>query len=691
MKKKNLSVNFGVRLGIEIILLITVLTVLSVFLVKNGIEKTYITSNTELIHAEVQGLAYRNSKFMQQLRMYTFSDIVRSGGTPEEIVEWLVAHRGIRSSDFDIVMYCDYESGIGYSDDDEEIDVSNTEYFKVMKSGKSQYVSNSFGKGVDDSLYYVCKALSVNGKKIGFIAAAVSHDTLEKAIDMMTIGESGYAVLLSGEGLVMAHPDDSLVMSENFLNDRSGKYGVSAIAPKIQNGEEGSEWIDSAEGRLLVTYAPVNGTPWTLCLFVPAKQVYAMASQLGFSMIISTIVIVFILIGTAIISIIRILRPLRHLDRNLNGIASGNADLTQRVKVTSFDDIGSVSKGFNTFVEKLQSIVKEIIASRNDLALAGDEMHNGIVENSRSIADILSNIESVRNQIVTQSNSVDETAGAVNEIASNISSLERMIETQSHGVAEASSAVEEMIGNIGSVNQSVSKMAVSFEDLEAKAQSGNVKQREMNERIAEIESQSKMLQEANQAIAAIANQTNLLAMNAAIEAAHAGEAGQGFSVVADEIRNLSETSAVQSKTIGEQLKKIKNTIETVVETSADTSRTFTSLSDSIRETDQLVRQIKSAMEEQQEGSKQIVTALHNMSDSTAEVKTASAEMSEGNKQILNEVRLLKDATTEMKDSVTLMSSSAMKIRETGSALDTISEKMKSSITKIGTQIDNFSV
>ena len=152
-----------------------------------------------------------------------------------------------------------------------------------------------------------------------------------------------------------------------------------------------------------------------------------------------------------------------------------------------------------------------------------------------------------------------------------------MIRQQADGVTQASSAVEEMIGNIQSVNASVDKMASSFAQLEQQSREGQQKQAAVNEKILQIEEKSKTLQEANQAIASIASQTNLLAMNAAIEAAHAGEAGKGFAVVADEIRKLSETSTAQSKTIGEQLKSIQTSIIEVVTGSQESSKAFTSV------------------------------------------------------------------------------------------------------------------
>lgn len=692
MKKKNLSLRFGLRLGVEIIILISLLSAVTIYTVQLGMERTYMSSTTELVQAHVQGLSYRNSKFMQQLRTYTMSDPVQTGGSKEDFVAWIVGHRKIRSSDFVEIAFCSYEDGMAYADDGRVYDVSKTEYYQFMQNGaKSQYISNPIGTSEDDAVYYVCKSVSIHKKAVGFVTGAVSHARLAEAVDAIKVGQAGYAILLAGDGTIMAFPTKEIVMRENFTRDNPEYQGLPAIAKSMISGESGSGWVHAPTGSELVVYAPVGGTPWSMAICVPSAQVYQTSRYLTGNMVIFAIIIAIILVITASISIFRILRPLRHLDRNLNEIASGNADLTHRVKVHSNDDIGSVTNAFNVFVEKLQNIMKDVKNSRSELSEAGEALHVGIDENSGSVSEILSSIESVQNQIGHQSASVDETAGAVNEIASNIESLERMIDTQSRGVAEASSAVEEMIGNIASVNQSVAKMASSFEVLEVRAKTGNEKQQEMSERIVEIEGQSKMLQEANSAIAAIAEQTNLLAMNAAIEAAHAGEAGKGFSVVADEIRKLSETSAIQSKTIGEQLNKIKSSIESVVSSSDETSATFTSVSESIKETDQLVRQIKSAMDEQQEGSKQIVDALRNMSDSTAEVKTASAEMSEGNKQILEEVRRLKDATGVMNESVMLMGSSAMKIRETGSALDSISDKMKASIAQIGSQIDNFSV
>ena len=266
-----------------------------------------------------------------------------------------------------------------------------------------------------------------------------------------------------------------------------------------------------------------------------------------------------------------------------------------------------------------------------------------------------------------------------------------MVENQSSGVIQASTAVEEMIGNINSVSTSVERMNNSFGNLQHHSQEGFEKLNIVNEKVQTIENQSEALVEANVAIANIAEQTNLLAMNAAIEAAHAGEAGKGFAVVADEIRKLSETSSQQSTQISDQLTQIMESITEVVRASTDASSTFSLVSHELEDTDQLVMQIKTAMEEQNAGSKQIIDALKMMNDGSQEVRCASDEMQEGNKLILSEVQHLQNVTISMKSSMDEMAVGAQKINETGAVLTEVADRMKDSIIKIGKQIDEFKV
>ncbi|MBR4450192.1 MAG: cache domain-containing protein [Treponema sp.] len=404
-----------------------------------------------------------------------------------------------------------------------------------------------------------------------------------------------------------------------------------------------------------------------------------------------TILIVAILCIAGLFFITRLIRRISSVTNFLGDLASGDADLTRRCDLMRRDEIGDLAYNFNLFMDKLHSIVSTLKESKNELASTGDSLSLSTEETSSSITQIIANISSIHQQIQNQGSSVNKTGSSVTQISDSITNLDNLIESQSASITEASAAVEQMIGNISSVNHSVEKMQTSFKELSSNAETGFKKQQDVSEKINQMEEQSQMLQEANTAISSIAEQTNLLAMNAAIEAAHAGEAGKGFAVVADEIRKLSETSSAQSRTIGDGIDKIRNTIEAVVSSSSESNIALSAVSAKIRDTDQLVMQIGAAMEEQNEGSKQIIEALKDLNNSSVDVHTSSKEMTANSNSIVSEMQTLKEATDIMTTSMDEMSVGAEKINQTGVSLKDISTRVKESIIKIGSEVDLFKV
>ncbi len=696
LSKKRQGKLVAVIIGI-ILLIIVVFNTLQVSLVthftRKAVAHSYEEDCKKITEAYTNVVSIRLSEYIKQMRMYTEADITQTAD-PEQIQQWLIAHASSRTPDFDRIGYID-EKGDFYNDQNKITNVIDRDYFlNVVKRGNDIDIDDPvISKSTGATIIHVTKAAKVDGRTVGCYSAVVGVDKLTEFVSSIRIGQTGYAVLFNSNGGIIASSNPDKDAGEEKTSVMEG--AMEGIVAALKSRETGTAWIDAGKyGKKFVAYQPVENADWGFAFIIDDSQVYATAKQIAGILIGAGLILGFVLVLGIGVSTYRSLKPLKQVQGAIEAIASGQADLSQRITgdaEKANNEIGRVVRGFNRFVEKLQEIIKSVKDTKETLVNSGTDLRNSTEDTAASITEIISNIQNMGRNINAQSDSVQSTAGAVNEIASNIESLNRLITEQVGSVSQASSAVEEMIGNITSVNTSVEKMAESFENLAEQAVSGAKKQDDVTERIAQIQQESEGLKEANTAISAIAEQTNLLAMNAAIEAAHAGEAGKGFSVVADEIRKLSETSGEQSKTIGEQLNKIQNSINAIVSASGESRDAFNDVTDGIRTTDMLVRQIKAAMEEQTIGSQQIVDALHTVNDNSAVVKSASAEMNEGNKAILQEIQSLQNATFSMKSGMDEMSIGAMKINETGATLSTLSNQMESSIEAIGNQIDKFEV
>jgi methyl-accepting chemotaxis protein len=384
-------------------------------------------------------------------------------------------------------------------------------------------------------------------------------------------------------------------------------------------------------------------------------------------------------------------RPLGRAAAGFRELAEGEADLTRSIAMDREDEIGVLVRDFNLFLAKLREIMAELKGAQSELSAIGAGLGGSVQGAEASVSDLSANLDGVRERGLRQVESVEGSASAVSQIARNISSLDGLIENQAASIVEASAAIEQMVGNIKSIGLSISRMSAEFDALSGASETGKATLSRAAERAALISSQSRALLEANEVIASISSSTNLLAMNAAIEAAHAGDAGKGFSVVADEIRRLSETASEQSKTIGSELNLILEAIEGIVDDSKESEEAFSLVAGKIADTERIVKEVDRALDEQGEGSKQVLEALREMNEVTSQVKDGSAEMSAGNRSVIDEMAKLREAAFDVKERVDAMSASVVDIDSHFDTVGDMARRTGETIKRMEVAIGRFKV
>ena len=496
-------------------------------------------------------------------------------------------------------------------------------------------------------------------------------------------GKEGYPMIFTDGGIVAGHPSQEMILSDQSRNSQG------PIAQVLQESEmEGYKRFDGPRSREYVFFSKLDIVPWFAAVTITERDMHSKTAYLVKSMILLSVLscLLLLIILTQILRGTIVKRVVR-LDSRLNRIAGG--DLTLRVDVRKKDEIASIYRSTNFLLESFSSFLDNLKGRISEIDASGLEMNSGIAESAASISQIANNVQNIQRQMESQSASTSQAAAAVEELTCNIDILNNGIQEQSSSINQSSAAIEQMMANIISVTKTLNQAAVKVENMTKTSAKGKVSMEDVLANVKKIATNSDQLVQANSLINNIASQTNLLSMNAAIEAAHAGEAGKGFSVVADEIRKLAEESTEQSRDVNANLSLIIGSIDQVLLAAENNVVEFESISRSVTEVEEIFQMIENSMEELNAGSNQILEGLAHMKDVSSHVASGSSEMKNGNIQILETVEHLQDISGRTTSAISEISLGIKEINGSIKEQEGLSRKNSEEIREILKASDQF--
>ena len=583
--------------------------------------------------------------------------------------------------------------GMLYRTDNTVERISNTDWFQSARKGK--YVITEPAQSSSDRRYIFIVAIPVRdlqGKITGVINATVLGDALSNLISDIIVGETGTAYLVSSSGTILGNRRPEIlyksIYSEIIGSDTSAfaqflKQSLASHKSAVNVSEiKGTQSISAV--------ASMRYADWTLLLTAPVSEFMAEnVSNLIKTFILIALIQLVVAIALGFYIARNITRPINHVIAALRNIAQGEGDLTIELPASGKDETSVLSAYFNQTIAKLRNSIQRVGTDSREMESVGSDLESNMMSVSQVVSNITAGIDDLKKRFVEQEESVSGTAAAIEHIITTLRLLDESIGKQAAMVDESSASFDKMSHSIDTVGENVVETREVIRNLSAATNDGRetlVKANEVSQRISEA---SGDLIEAGAVIENIASQTNLLAMNAAIEAAHAGEAGKGFAVVASEIRKLAEESSTQGKKISITLKNLSVEIDTLASAAAGAVEKFNIISSYSKGLSTSIEGVVQAMDEQEENGKIIWGIINDVTGVTNEVKSGSGDMLADGEKVVSATKRLDDLTRILRENIEDIASQTELINEAAQESLEIAVKNKQSIDGLVLEVGKF--